>query len=110
VGPPAGHDRPALNPRIPDLSAYLMRTGSGVTEFFMDSSIRKRSVTIAGHSTSVSLEAAFWDALKDIATVRGVSINALIETIDEGRSGNLSSAIRVFVLAEAMKMGASKAE
>ncbi|UEM02149.1 ribbon-helix-helix domain-containing protein [Skermanella rosea] len=66
----------------------------------MDSAIRKRSVTIAGHSTSVSLEAAFWDALKDIAASRGVSVNALIEQIDEGRSGNLSSAIRVFVLAE----------
>ena len=80
-----------------------------MTEGFMDSSIRKRSVTIAGHSTSVSLEAAFWDALKHIAGARDVSINALIESIDEGRSGNLSSAIRVFVLAEAMKMATSKA-
>ena len=76
-----------------------------MTEGFMDSSIRKRSVTIAGHSTSVSLEAAFWDALKDIANARGVSINALIEAIDEGRTGNLSSAIRVFVLAEVSKTG-----
>jgi predicted DNA-binding ribbon-helix-helix protein len=81
-----------------------------MTEGLMDSSIRKRSVTIAGHSTSVSLEAAFWDALKDIAAVRGISINALIEAIDEGRTGNLSSAIRVFVLAEAMRTGTSKAE
>jgi predicted DNA-binding ribbon-helix-helix protein len=69
----------------------------------MDSAIRKRSVTIAGHPTSVSLEAAFWDALKDIAVARGVSINALIEAIDEGRSGNLSSAIRVFILSEVIK-------
>ena len=76
-----------------------------MTEGFMDSSIRKRSVTIAGHSTSVSLEAAFWDALKHIAAARDVSINALIESIDEGRSGNLSSAIRVFVLAEVAKPG-----
>jgi len=81
-----------------------------MTEAVMDSSIRKRSVTIAGHSTSVSLEAAFWDALKDIATVHGVSINALIETIDEGRTGNLSSAIRVFVLAEVSKGSVSKNE
>jgi len=81
-----------------------------MTEGLMDSSIRKRSVTIAGHSTSVSLEAAFWDALKDIAAVRGISINALIEAIDEGRTGNLSSAIRVFVLAEAMRTGTFKAE
>lgn len=70
----------------------------------MDSAIRKRSVTIAGHSTSVSLEAAFWDALKDIAASRGVSVNALIEAIDEGRSGNLSSAIRVFVLSEISRL------
>jgi predicted DNA-binding ribbon-helix-helix protein len=76
-----------------------------MTEGFMDSSIRKRSVTIAGHSTSVSLEAAFWDVLKHIAAARDVSINALIESIDEGRSGNLSSAIRVFVLAEVAKTG-----
>jgi predicted DNA-binding ribbon-helix-helix protein len=76
-----------------------------MTAGFMDSSIRKRSVTIAGHSTSVSLEAAFWDALKHIAAARDVSINALIESIDEGRSGNLSSAIRVFVLAEVSKAG-----
>jgi predicted DNA-binding ribbon-helix-helix protein len=76
-----------------------------MTDAFMDSSIRKRSVTIAGHSTSVSLEAAFWDALKHIAAARDVSINALIETIDEGRTGNLSSAIRVFVLAEVSNTG-----
>jgi len=72
----------------------------------MDGSIRKRSVTIAGHSTSVSLEAAFWDALKDIAARRNLSINALIERIDEGRTGNLSSAIRVHVLAEALNQSA----
>jgi len=76
----------------------------------MDATIRKRSVTIAGHSTSVSLEAAFWDALKDIAARRNLSINALIERIDEGRSGNLSSAIRVYVLAEALTQSPSKAD
>lgn len=61
--------------------------------------LRKRSVTIAGHRTSVSLEAAFWDALKEIAAARGVSLNALIAEIDGTRAGNLSSALRVFVLA-----------
>jgi len=61
-------------------------------------SLRKRSVTIAGHRTSVSLEAAFWSALKEMAAERGVSLNALIEEIDRGRAGNLSSAVRVFVL------------
>jgi len=61
----------------------------------------KRSVAIAGHRTSVSLEAPFWDALKDIAAVRGASVQALVGEIDAGRGGaNLSSAIRVFVLRE----------
>ena len=67
--------------------------------------IRKRSVTIAGHRTSVSLEQAFWDALRQIAEARGRSIAALIAEIDEaqgrGRGANLSSALRVFVLEQA---------
>ncbi len=58
----------------------------------------KRSVVIAGHRTSVSLEPAFWDALKAVAARRGVSLNRLIAEIDAARTGNLSSAIRVFVL------------
>ncbi len=59
----------------------------------------KRSVTVAGHPTSVSLEAAFWDALRDLARQRGVSVHSLIGEIDTGRGAqNLSSAIRVFVL------------
>ena len=65
----------------------------------MSGSLRKRSVTIAGHRTSVSLEAAFWSALKEMAAERGISLNALIEEIDRGRAGNLSSATRLFVLA-----------
>ena len=64
--------------------------------------IRKRSVVIAGHASSVSLEEAFWRALKKIAQARRQSVNALISEIDRERpndlSGNLSSAIRVFVL------------
>jgi len=64
----------------------------------MASTLRKRSVTIAGHRTSVSLEPPFWSALREIAAARGVSLNALIAEIDDGRSGNLSSALRVFVL------------
>lgn len=58
----------------------------------------KRSVTIAGHRTSVSLEQAFWDALKEIAAADGLSMNALVAGIDADRSGNLSSGLRVFVL------------
>lgn len=60
--------------------------------------IRKRSVEIAGHRTSVSIEAPFWDALKELADREGLSLNELITRIDDSRAGNLSSAIRVYVL------------
>lgn len=60
--------------------------------------IRKRSVKIAGHSTSLSMEGVFWDALKQVAAARGLSLNALIEEIDRGRGTNLSSAVRVYLL------------
>lgn len=66
----------------------------------MGAGIRKRSVVIEGHATSVSLEAEFWDALTTIARRRGMTINQLVTEIDRGREGNLSSAIRVFVLRE----------
>lgn len=62
------------------------------------SELRKRSVLVAGHKTSVSLEAAFWDELRAIAAARDLSLNALIAEIDQSRSGNLSSAIRLHVL------------
>ena len=59
----------------------------------------KRSVMIAGHRTSVSLEAEFWEALQGIARSEGLSVQALIGRIDAERAGrNLSSAIRVHVL------------
>ncbi len=60
--------------------------------------LRKRSVLIAGHKTSVSLEDAFWRALKRLADSRGQSLAALIAEVDRGREGNLSSTLRVFVL------------
>jgi predicted DNA-binding ribbon-helix-helix protein len=59
----------------------------------------KHSVRIAGHATSISLEPQFWEALCEIAARRGQSINALLSEIDNARDGNLSSAIRLFVLA-----------
>jgi predicted DNA-binding ribbon-helix-helix protein len=62
--------------------------------------LKKRSVDIDGHRTSVSIEAPFWDALRDIAARRGLSVNQLIAAIDKDRRGNLSSAIRVYVLKE----------
>jgi predicted DNA-binding ribbon-helix-helix protein len=59
----------------------------------------KRSLVIAGHRTSVTLEEAFWRALKSLAKRRAQSINALVAEIDAGRGrANLSSAIRVFLL------------
>ena len=63
------------------------------------SAIQKRSVRIAGHPTSISLEDAFWDALREIANARNVRLSELVEEIDAERSSqNLSSAIRVYVL------------
>lgn len=61
----------------------------------------KRSVAIAGHRTSISLEPPFWDALKEIACAENVSVNELVRRIDERRDGggNLSGAVRVYVLA-----------
>ena len=66
----------------------------------MKSAVVKRSLVIAGHKTSVSLEAAFWTALKDIAAGRQQTMSDLVGAIDaERKQGNLSSAIRLFVLA-----------
>jgi predicted DNA-binding ribbon-helix-helix protein len=62
------------------------------------SSLRKRSVTIAGHSTSLTLEEEFWQALQTVARQRNLSLNALVASVDAVRVGNLSSALRVFVL------------
>ena len=65
----------------------------------MKSPVIKRSIVIAGHKTSVSIEDAFWTALKEIARARRQSVAELIASIDRAcRGGNLSSAIRVFVL------------
>lgn len=62
--------------------------------------VKKRSVLIAGHSTSVSLEQVFWDELELMAKNKGVSMNKLVTSIDKQRQGNLSSALRVMVLTE----------
>jgi predicted DNA-binding ribbon-helix-helix protein len=65
----------------------------------MKSPVVKRSIVIAGHKTSVSLEDAFWKSLKDIATSRHMTLSDLVASIDTGRRhGNLSSAIRLYVL------------
>ena len=65
----------------------------------MKSLIVKRSVVLEGHKTSVSLEDAFWRGLKDIAWSRRATLSNLINGIDLDRErGNLSSALRLFVL------------
>jgi predicted DNA-binding ribbon-helix-helix protein len=65
----------------------------------MKSPVVKRSIVIAGHKTSISLEDAFWKALKDIAILRRATLSDLVASIDSERQhGNLSSAIRLFVL------------
>ena len=65
----------------------------------MKSLVLKRSVVIAGHKTSVSLEEAFWKDLKEIATARNMTLSDLLGTIDADRThANLSSAIRLFIL------------
>jgi predicted DNA-binding ribbon-helix-helix protein len=65
----------------------------------MKSQVVKRSIVIAGHKTSVSLEDAFWKGLKEIAAMRNIPLSDLVSTIDNERQhGNLSSAIRLFVL------------
>lgn len=65
--------------------------------------ILKRSVAIAGHRTSISLEAPFWEALSQLARTRGMSVQAAIAEIDGQRgASNLSSAIRVAVLSDAL--------
>jgi predicted DNA-binding ribbon-helix-helix protein len=65
----------------------------------LKSSVSKRSIVIAGHKTSVSLEDQFWNSLKEIAGQRGITLAELVATIDRDRNhANLSSAIRLFVL------------
>ena len=62
--------------------------------------MQKRSLTIHGHRTSISLEEPFWIALNDISKARQQSVASLVQMIDKERVGGLSSAIRVFILAE----------
>ena len=65
----------------------------------MKSPVIKRSIVIAGHKTSVSLEDAFWQGLKEITDERSMTLSDLVSSIDtDRRHGNLSSAIRLFVL------------
>lgn len=65
----------------------------------MKSPVVKRSIVVAGHKTSVSLEEAFWTGLKEISALNNTTLSELVGDIDSRRKqGNLSSAIRLFVL------------
>jgi predicted DNA-binding ribbon-helix-helix protein len=65
----------------------------------MKSPVVKRSIVVAGHKTSVSLEEAFWTGMKEISGLRNMTRSELVDEIDRNRQqGNLSSAIRLFVL------------
>ena len=65
----------------------------------MEDRVRKRSLTLSGHRTSISLEDTFWDALNDIASERGMSITALVSEVDEARGVTaLSQSLRAYAL------------
>ena len=65
----------------------------------MKSPVVTRSIVVAGHKTSVSLEEAFWNGMKEISSTRDMTLSDLVSEIDKGRrQGNLSSAIRLYVL------------
>lgn len=67
--------------------------------------LEKRSLVLAGHRTSVALEEAFWAALEEAASARGVALARLVEDIDSGRvDGSLASACRLFALSQARKV------
>ena len=78
---------------------FARADGGDPSLFLREYAVIKRSVLVAGHKTSVSLEDAFWIGLKDIASRRRMALSMLIDTIDRNRkTNNLSSAIRIFVL------------
>lgn len=88
TGPGEDADRPAVQPPAFRLDMPLAASRP-----------RKRSFSIRGHKTSISLEAAFWDALVEIARARGLPLAQLIAAIDAERGpSGLSGAVRIFIL------------
>lgn len=65
--------------------------------------LKKHSLTLRGHRTSISLEEIFWAQLQTIAKKQNQSVQQLIESIDKTRAGNLSSAIRVYIVQHLLK-------
>ena len=88
-------------PRRPGSGECTMATGLRTTGV-SDDRPHKRSLTLQGHQTSVSLETAFWNEFRRLAAARNLSVNALAAKLDAGRTppASLASAIRLFVLAE----------
>src|SRR5215831_4458562 len=83
--------------------------GKGLMGPLMKSVVVKRSIVINGHKTSVSLEDAFWRDLKNIAHTQQATLGELVARIDQTRDqGNLSSAIRLFVLEHFQRNGSSQ--
>lgn len=95
-------DDPEEGPPRPDGAAQATAPDVPVLTDEGGAQVIKRSVAIAGHRTSISLEAPFWEALRELAARRGQSLQRLVAEIDAARGpSNLSSAIRVRLLAEA---------
>src|SRR5215470_4157245 len=93
----------AIPPTVP------ASNGTGSDRRGISSAVVKRSIIRDGHKSSVSLEDQFWDALREIADHEGVTVSALVGTIDHGPNRrNLSSAIRVFVLDHFRRNGDGK--
>jgi predicted DNA-binding ribbon-helix-helix protein len=81
-----------------------LRDGNQPGRDKMKTTVFKRSVVIAGRKTSISLEAEFWDGIRQIASREGVTTSALLSRIQGGRhDGNFSSAVRLFVLEDLQK-------
>lgn len=78
----------------------MIKTQNVITENTARNALKKHSVRISGHATSITLEKDFWDALKSIAQQKGVSMNRLITDIDSHRNEdeNLSSTLRLYIL------------
>ncbi len=84
--------------KSPSTANVTTEARAGSTFADQPTAMKKHSVLVAGHATSISLENVFWQELKAIAGSRNMPLNRLITEIDRSRRGNLSSAIRVFVL------------
>lgn len=90
MGPSGRHDQAA--------GVADHKEEDGALQSALSAPVVKRSVRIAGHPTSVSLEKPFWDHVQKLADAQGLSLNKLITRIDAARGTNLSSAIRLYVL------------